>query len=246
MPPTGDPAHNPGMCPDQESNWWLFGSQASTQSTEPHQPGLSSFVCVCVFCLYDVLSFALDFKADTKENENNLCSIVVECCYSLGEGYPTQWRKYQGWKEVTQRMRWQLGNMPPFPFKTKPDYQGFYWQPCGPLICEMKLFNKWYQFSQFLPPFTQFYKWEIRELSSLMPPYTTPAHPVVYFSVTLTSANFSAPYGYGPGLILLDPVVSSKECPNPCLDLSVPFSSLQICFCCFPRHIPSTALGIKP
>ena len=24
-PPTGDLAHNPGMCPDWESNWQLFG-----------------------------------------------------------------------------------------------------------------------------------------------------------------------------------------------------------------------------
>ena len=39
VPPTGDLAHNPGMCPDWESNQRLFGLQASTQSTEPHQPG---------------------------------------------------------------------------------------------------------------------------------------------------------------------------------------------------------------
>ena len=38
-PPTGDLAHNPGMCPDQESNQWPFSLQADTQSTEPHQPG---------------------------------------------------------------------------------------------------------------------------------------------------------------------------------------------------------------
>ena len=37
--PTGDLAHNPGMCPDWESNLRPFGSQATTQSTEPHQPG---------------------------------------------------------------------------------------------------------------------------------------------------------------------------------------------------------------
>ena len=37
--PTGDVACNPGMCPDWESNQQLFGSQASTQSTEPHKPG---------------------------------------------------------------------------------------------------------------------------------------------------------------------------------------------------------------
>ena len=39
MSPTGDLACNPGMCPDSESNQQHFGSEASTQSTEPHQPG---------------------------------------------------------------------------------------------------------------------------------------------------------------------------------------------------------------
>ena len=37
-PPTGDLAHNPGMCPDWESNQRPFRSQAGTQSAEPHQP----------------------------------------------------------------------------------------------------------------------------------------------------------------------------------------------------------------
>ena len=40
MPSTGDLAYNPGMCPDWELNQQLFGSQASAQTTEPHQPGL--------------------------------------------------------------------------------------------------------------------------------------------------------------------------------------------------------------
>ena len=39
MPPTGDLSYNPGMCPDWELNWWPFGLQAHTQSTEPHHPG---------------------------------------------------------------------------------------------------------------------------------------------------------------------------------------------------------------
>ena len=39
---TRDLALNPGVCPDWESNRQPFGSQARTQSTEPHQPGLSS------------------------------------------------------------------------------------------------------------------------------------------------------------------------------------------------------------
>ena len=36
-PPTADVAHNPGICPDWESNQWPFSSQAGTESTEPHQ-----------------------------------------------------------------------------------------------------------------------------------------------------------------------------------------------------------------
>ena len=45
-PPTGDLAYNPGMCPDWESNLRPFGSQASTQSTEPHHPGLIYFLYI--------------------------------------------------------------------------------------------------------------------------------------------------------------------------------------------------------
>ena len=41
--PIGDLARNPGMYSDWKSNWQPFGSQADTQSTEPHQPGLFLF-----------------------------------------------------------------------------------------------------------------------------------------------------------------------------------------------------------
>ena len=41
MPPTGDLAYNPGMCPDWELNQQPLGLQAGTQFTESHQPGLS-------------------------------------------------------------------------------------------------------------------------------------------------------------------------------------------------------------
>ena len=37
--PPGDPACNPGMCPDQELNQQRFGLQPGTRSTESHQPG---------------------------------------------------------------------------------------------------------------------------------------------------------------------------------------------------------------
>ena len=43
MSPTGDPAPNPGMCPDWEQNQRPFDLQAGAQSTEPHQPGPKCF-----------------------------------------------------------------------------------------------------------------------------------------------------------------------------------------------------------
>ena len=39
-PPNGDLAYNSGMYPDWESNQSPLGSQAGTQSTDPHQPGM--------------------------------------------------------------------------------------------------------------------------------------------------------------------------------------------------------------
>ena len=42
-PTTGDMACNACMCPDWESNQGPFSWQASAQSTESHQPGLSGF-----------------------------------------------------------------------------------------------------------------------------------------------------------------------------------------------------------
>ena len=35
MPPTGDLACNPGMCPGWEENWWPFGSQCSIHWATP-------------------------------------------------------------------------------------------------------------------------------------------------------------------------------------------------------------------
>ena len=55
--PTGDLAHNPGMCPDWELNQRPFGSQASAQSTEPHQPGLLLY-----FFLFVIKVFPLFFR----------------------------------------------------------------------------------------------------------------------------------------------------------------------------------------
>ena len=70
MPPTGDLASSPGMCPHWESNQRPCGLQASAQSTEPHQPGLSplflshlpgaySFAVSSSFSLYLLISHYL-------------------------------------------------------------------------------------------------------------------------------------------------------------------------------------------
>ena len=63
--PPGNLAHNPVMCPDWELNQRPVGSQAGTQSTEPHQPRLrGSFYgsdyplpryCVCARPSHQVL-----------------------------------------------------------------------------------------------------------------------------------------------------------------------------------------------
>ena len=52
VPPTDEQARNPGMCPDWESNQQPFGSQAGTQSTEPHQPGLFLWFSLSYFMSY--------------------------------------------------------------------------------------------------------------------------------------------------------------------------------------------------
>ena len=41
-PLTGDLTGDPVMCPDWELNLRPFGLQTGAQSTEPHQPGLTS------------------------------------------------------------------------------------------------------------------------------------------------------------------------------------------------------------
>ena len=48
VPPARDLASNSGIYPDWESNQQPFGLEASTQSTKPHQPGLSSLCLTAV------------------------------------------------------------------------------------------------------------------------------------------------------------------------------------------------------
>ena len=58
VPLTGDLAYNPGKCPDWESNQQPFGSQAGTQSTEPHQPGELPIILVLP---YEIGQLTLDY-----------------------------------------------------------------------------------------------------------------------------------------------------------------------------------------
>ena len=66
VPPTGDLAHNPGMCSHRELNLSPFGLQTGTQSTEPYQPGpvhfflkvtLEKYTCLQV-CLFGRMGFS--------------------------------------------------------------------------------------------------------------------------------------------------------------------------------------------
>ena len=47
VPPVGDLACYPGMCPDWELNQWPFGLQARAECSELHQPGLLYFLLAC-------------------------------------------------------------------------------------------------------------------------------------------------------------------------------------------------------
>ena len=67
-PPSGDLAHNPGMCPDQELNHLPFGSQASTQSPEPHQGS------IYFFKIY-ILKYTGKFKEFSLQNKNGITLI---------------------------------------------------------------------------------------------------------------------------------------------------------------------------
>ena len=54
-----DPTCNPGVYPDQESNWPPFPLQDDTQPTEPHQLGLQVYVFNVICVLYCSCNFAM-------------------------------------------------------------------------------------------------------------------------------------------------------------------------------------------
>ena len=81
VPPTGDLAHNPGMCPDWELNWRLFGLLAGTQSTEPHQSGLIEF-------------YNCSLMIDTfNQSSKYLMSVVIARGHKLEKKRPFLWNE---------------------------------------------------------------------------------------------------------------------------------------------------------
>ena len=68
-PQMGDPAHNTGTCPDWESNWQHFSSQASVQSTEQHQAEQD----VIDYILYAILSIPLEEQCLIGLTNKHMC-----------------------------------------------------------------------------------------------------------------------------------------------------------------------------
>ena len=83
-PLTGDLACNPGMCPEWELIWHPLGSQAGTQSTESHQPGLLDVSLVVLpWCLGNNFGPELDLEIWTRRP---LVPSIISCsCTPLGK-----------------------------------------------------------------------------------------------------------------------------------------------------------------
>ena len=115
MPPTGGLACIPGTFPDWESNQRPSGSQASPQSTEPHQPGHKPFLyCKLLFMSYWALMHASKWTplvGDTTSLSNVPCLALYPTLLSFqGEEAGSRrsvdsgsihqslaTEKYQGW-----------------------------------------------------------------------------------------------------------------------------------------------------
>ena len=93
MPPTGDLASNPDMCPDWELNWQPFSSRTGAQSTEPHHPGLSYFYIV----QRRVLSGRAGLAISKALQEKQEASPMLYCCplHMVGER-GMEWREAAG------------------------------------------------------------------------------------------------------------------------------------------------------
>ena len=98
-PPTGDLAHNPGMCPDWESNQQPCGLQAGTQSTEP---GLSNYFKYLCFLPWVYGSLWIGFRGSTNALGVTWEIVSVSTCITLEK---SELSSDSQRASVTQRLR---------------------------------------------------------------------------------------------------------------------------------------------
>lgn len=78
--PPGVLVCNPGLCPEWEQNRRAFGSQVSTQSPEPHQPGLFTLISNESKSVKIQQQQYISIKSQNTFNNKNASLIQSECC----------------------------------------------------------------------------------------------------------------------------------------------------------------------
>ena len=98
VPPTGDLAHNPGICPNWELNWQPFHLQASTESTEPHQPGWKEVILMRE--ISSIIGECLESSEGSKPSAGYVGEgrwVVRGCLPGSGNGCSTAAAGIEGW-----------------------------------------------------------------------------------------------------------------------------------------------------
>ena len=129
--PTGDLACNPGTCPDWESNQWPFGSQAGTQSTEPHQPGPKVIVLMNLnFCVIFNNAFLDWHHKDNAFSYDDKCFQVLSS-HSQVSAHLERTRKSnvtEGSYRILLTYRELLSNRSVFPFVQRGSHTFLWWE----------------------------------------------------------------------------------------------------------------------
>ena len=114
-PPTGDLVCNPGTCSGQDSNRQPFGSQISSQSSEPHWPGLNVFVFFFfLFLERGMMGYSRRKRECERERKTDIDLLfhlfmysLVGCCmcpdpglnsqpWHIGKTFLTNWGTWPG------------------------------------------------------------------------------------------------------------------------------------------------------
>ena len=99
MPPTGDLARNPGMCPDWELNRWPFVSQAGAQSTEPHMSQGTILIKLNILLSY-VPALLLLCCFLSKRNEMHIYTRLIHECSEALFVTAKNWKQYNVYQYV--------------------------------------------------------------------------------------------------------------------------------------------------